>query len=71
MSGGPFFATDIGGFYKDTRDAELYVRWAQASVFSAHMRLHGIGPREPWSYGDEASDAVFDALKLRYKLILI
>lgn len=69
MSGGPFFATDIGGFYKDTRDAELYVRWAQASVFSAHMRLHGIGPREPWSYGDEASQAVFDALKLRYRLI--
>ncbi|MED5489484.1 MAG: alpha-xylosidase [Pseudomonadota bacterium] len=69
MSGGPFFATDIGGFYKDTRDAELYVRWAQASVFSAHMRLHGIGPREPWSYGDAASNAVFEALKLRYKLI--
>ncbi|MBZ2161112.1 glycoside hydrolase family 31 protein [Alteromonas stellipolaris] len=69
MSGGPFFATDIGGFYKDTRDAELYVRWAQASVFSAHMRLHGIGPREPWSYGEAASDAVFDALKLRYRLL--
>ena len=69
MSGGPFFATDIGGFYKDTRDAELYVRWTQASVFSAHMRLHGIGPREPWSYGDAASAAVFEALKLRYRLI--
>ncbi|MEG3767204.1 alpha-xylosidase [Alteromonas sp. 14N.309.X.WAT.G.H12] len=69
MSGGPFFATDIGGFYKDTRDAELYVRWAQASVFSAHMRLHGIGPREPWSYGDDAAKAVFAALKLRYQLI--
>ena len=69
MSGGPFFATDIGGFYKDTRDAELYVRWTQASVFSAHMRLHGIGPREPWSYGDAASNAVFEALKLRYRLI--
>ncbi|MDB2330552.1 alpha-xylosidase [Alteromonas sp.] len=69
MSGGPFFATDIGGFYKDTRDAELYVRWTQASVFSAHMRLHGIGPREPWSYGDAASDAVFEALALRYQLL--
>lgn len=69
MSGGPFFATDIGGFYKDTRDAELYVRWAQASVFSAHLRLHGIGPREPWSYGDAASNAVFEALQLRYRLL--
>lgn len=69
LSGGPFFATDIGGFYKDTRDADLYVRWSQASVFSAHMRLHGIGAREPWSYGKEASDAVFKALKLRYQLL--
>lgn len=69
LSGGPFFATDIGGFYKDTRDAELYVRWTQASVFSAHMRLHGIGPREPWSYGEAASAAVFEAIKLRYQLI--
>lgn len=69
LSGGPFFATDIGGFYKDCRDAELYVRWAQASVFSAHMRLHGIGPREPWSYGKAASDAVFEALRMRYRLI--
>lgn len=69
MSGGPFFATDIGGFYKDTRDAELYVRWTQASIFSAHMRLHGIGSREPWSYGQAANDAVFAALKLRYQLL--
>lgn len=69
MSGGPFFATDVGGFYKDTRDAELYVRWTQASVFSAHIRLHGIGPREPWSYGEKASQAVFSALNMRYQLL--
>lgn len=69
MSGAPFFATDVGGFYKDTRDAELFVRWSQAAVFSAHMRLHGIGQREPWSYGDEAEQAVTQALKLRYQLI--
>jgi alpha-D-xyloside xylohydrolase len=33
------------------------------------MRLHGIGPREPWSYGEAASAAVFEAIKLRYQLI--
>lgn len=69
MSGAPYFATDVGGFYKDTRDAELFVRWSQAAVFSAHMRLHGIGPREPWSYGHEAEQAVGEALQLRYQLI--
>jgi alpha-D-xyloside xylohydrolase len=69
LSGGPYYATDVGGFYADRRDPELYVRWAQAAVYSAHMRLHGIGPREPWSYGPEAEAAVNAALELRYRLI--
>ena len=69
MSGAPYFATDIGGFYKDKRDPELFVRWSQTAVFSAHMRLHGIGQREPWSYGVQAEEAVNIALKLRYKLL--
>ncbi|MDX2145501.1 MAG: alpha-xylosidase [Rhodospirillaceae bacterium] len=69
MTGAPYFATDVGGFYGDTRDAALYVRWAQASVFSAHMRLHGIGAREPWSYGPEAEAAAMAALRLRYRVI--
>lgn len=69
LSGAPFYATDIGGFYRDERDGALYVRWAQAGVFSAHMRLHGIGPREPWSYGPDVEKAVFAALELRYRLI--
>ncbi|MGH1370978.1 MAG: alpha-xylosidase [Cellvibrionaceae bacterium] len=69
MTGAPFYATDVGGFYADQRDAELYVRWTQAAVFSAHIRLHGIGPREPWSYGDVAEAAVDKALKLRYQLL--
>jgi alpha-D-xyloside xylohydrolase len=68
MSGGPYFATDVGGFYADQRDPELYVRWAQAAVFAAHMRLHGIGPREPWSYGPEAEAAVATALAVRERL---
>ncbi len=69
LTGSPFYATDVGGFYKDTRDAELFVRWIQASVFSAHMRLHGIGQREPWAYGKEAEFAANYALELRYKLL--
>ena len=68
LSGAPFYATDVGGFYKDTRDDALYVRWAQAGIFSAHFRLHGIGEREPWSYSAEAEDAVNQALTLRYQL---
>lgn len=69
LSGGPFYATDIGGFYGDQRDDELYARWTQAAIFSAHIRLHGIGAREPWSYSPEAEHAVTVALKLRYQLL--
>ncbi|WP_448550856.1 glycoside hydrolase family 31 protein [Thalassotalea montiporae] len=69
LTGAPFYATDVGGFYKDTRDAELYVRWIQSAVFSAHMRLHGIGQREPWSYGEAAEYAANKVLKLRYQLL--
>ena len=69
MTGAPFYATDVGGFYGDTRDPVLYVRWAQAAVFSAHMRLHGIGAREPWTYGADAEAAAMAALRLRYRLL--
>ena len=69
LTGAPFYATDVGGFYKDQRDADLFVRWTQAAVFSAHIRLHGIGPREPWSYGPQAEAAAMAALELRYRLL--
>ena len=69
LSGGPFFATDIGGFYGDTRDQTLYVRWTQMAIFSAHMRFHGIGEREPWSYGEEIYNIIKDLVQLRYRLI--
>lgn len=69
LSGGPFHASDVGGFYGDQRDPALYVRWLQAQIFSAHCRMHGIGPREPWSYGEEAEAAARAALRLRYRLL--
>jgi alpha-D-xyloside xylohydrolase len=68
LTGAPFYATDVGGFYGDQRDPVLYVRWLQAAVFSAHLRLHGIGPREPWSYGPEAEKLAREALDLRERL---
>jgi len=68
LTGAPFYATDVGGFYGDQRDPVLYVRWLQAAVFSAHLRLHGIGPREPWSYGPEAETLAREALDLRERL---
>ncbi len=68
-SGSPWYATDIGGFYGDQPDPELFIRWCQAAVFASHMRFHGMGAREPWSFGDEALPYVRAALELRYRLI--
>ena len=55
MSGVPYHSSDIGGFYGSQQpSAELYLRWLQAAVFSSHMRVHGIGEREPWAFGADA-----------------
>jgi alpha-D-xyloside xylohydrolase len=69
LSGGACYATDIGGFYGPQPDAELFVRWTQAAVFASHLRFHGLGPREPWIFGDEIEAILRDWLLLRYRLI--
>jgi alpha-D-xyloside xylohydrolase len=70
LSGVPFYATDIGGFYGARQpDAELYLRWLQWSVFSSHMRLHGVGPREPWSFGPDALAIARRWIGFRYRLV--
>jgi len=69
FSGNPFYATDIGSFYGDLPDPELFVRRSQAALFASHMRFHGIGPREPWAFGDVALACVRAALELRVGLV--
>ena len=69
LTGVPFYSHDIGGFYADQRDPELFVRWAQAGVMMSHCRFHGVGEREPWTYDDETVDIVREWLELRYQLI--
>ncbi len=71
LSGGACYATDIGGFYRPQPDAELFVRWTQAAVFASDIRFHGVGPREPWIFGDGVEAIIRDWLTLRYRLIPI
>lgn len=43
MSGNPFSHSDIGGYtslYGNTRDKELFLRWAEMTVFTPVMRTH-------------------------------
>lgn len=68
LSGFPFYSHDIGGF-SGLPDAALYVRWAQFGLFSSHARCHGVPPREPWAYGEEAEAIFRRYAELRYRLL--
>jgi alpha-D-xyloside xylohydrolase len=70
LSGVPYHATDVGGFYgAEQPSAELYLRWTANAIFSSHFRYHGIGEREPWAFGEEAERVARRLLALRYRLI--
>jgi alpha-D-xyloside xylohydrolase len=70
MSGNPYHSSDVGGFYGSAPpSAELYVRWLQAAVFCSHIRLHGMGEREPWIFGPETEAVCRKWLTFRYRLI--
>ncbi len=67
MSGIPFWSSDIGG-YRGMPSPELFIRWAQFTLFCSHARMHGDSPREPWEFGDEAVSITRDYVALRYRL---
>ncbi len=70
MSGVPYHSSDVGGVYGSQQPtAELYLRWLQATVFSSHIRLHGIGEREPWAFGAGTEAIARQWLGFRYRLI--
>jgi alpha-D-xyloside xylohydrolase len=52
LSGFPFWASDIGGYFGTPTD-ELFIRWAQFGAFSPIMQTHGLGKREPWAFAPE------------------
>jgi alpha-D-xyloside xylohydrolase len=70
MSGVPYYATDVGGFYGAQQpDTELYLRWTANGIFCSHFRYHGIGEREPWALGAETEIIAKQLLAFRYRLI--
>ncbi|HVE49577.1 MAG TPA: glycoside hydrolase family 31 protein, partial [Casimicrobiaceae bacterium] len=70
MSGNPFHSSDIGGSYgAEQPSAELFLRWLQATVFNSHIRVHGVGEREPWAFGEEIEAIARKWLAFRYRLI--
>ncbi len=71
ISGFSFVGSDIGGFTEHP-SMELFVRWMQLAVFHPLMRTHSSGDhgeQEPWSFGEEGTDLVREAIELRYALL--
>ncbi|MEL6893297.1 MAG: TIM-barrel domain-containing protein, partial [Actinomycetota bacterium] len=64
-----FWSHDIGGFFGPDLTPGLYVRWTQFGALSPLMRAHGLRPREPWEFGDEALDICRRWIRLRYSLL--
>ena len=52
LSGFPFWASDIGGYFGTPTD-EVFIRWAQFGALSPIMQIHGLGCREPWDFAPE------------------
>jgi alpha-D-xyloside xylohydrolase len=69
MSAPGFWSHDIGGFFGPELTPALYVRWTQLGALSPLMRAHGLRPREPWAFGDDALAIARDWVRLRYSLL--
>ncbi len=73
LSGVPFWSCDSGGTSASAGHltSELWIRWAQWSMFTSHTRLMGLGPirRVPWTFGDRAVENFRKYAKLRYRLL--
>ena len=72
-NGAPFWAHDIGGYFKGTEDNELYIRALQLGVFSPILKF-GVDKgkyykREPWRWDIKTYTIAKDYLKLRHRLI--
>lgn len=68
-----FWAGDYEQGCLDLGYRELYLRWLQAAAFIPVFRSHGrCTPREPWRFGEPGEpvyDAIFGAMRLRYRLL--
>lgn len=67
ISGMPFWGHDIGGYFGHCTP-ELYIRWLQFGTLSPFMQFHGVEPREPWHFGEDAIEAYRLLTGLRAKI---
>ena len=66
------YGCDIGGFFGNAPEPELFVRWVQNGIFHPRFSIHSVNAditvTEPWMY-PEYTDKIRDAIKLRYQMM--
>ena len=66
------YGCDIGGFFGNSPEPELLVRWVQNGIFHPRFSIHSVNAdftvTEPWMY-PEYTHLVRDAIHLRYRLM--
>ncbi|KAH0541134.1 neutral alpha-glucosidase AB [Cotesia glomerata] len=71
VAGMSFCGADVGGFFKNP-DAELFIRWNQAGAWLPFFRQHShieTKRREPWTFNNETTKIVRDAIRMRYSYL--
>ena len=71
VSGLPFSGADVGGFFGNP-DAELMIRWYQVGAYYPFFRGHAhleSNRREPWLFGEEATNMIRAAIRTRYRIL--
>lgn len=71
LSGVANHGCDVGGFYGESPEAELFLRWVQHGIFMPRFSIHSVNTdntvTEPWMYSD-IKEHVRNAIKLRYAM---
>lgn len=71
VSGVTNFGCDIGGFYGEAPEEELFVRWVQNGIFQPRFSIHSTNTdntvTEPWMY-DGSKELIQQAIQFRYQM---
>lgn len=72
LSGAPNTGHDVGGFYGEKPEPELFIRWLQNGIFHPRFTIHSFNTdgtvNEPWMY-PEYTPLVRELIQFRYRLI--
>jgi len=72
LSGVSNYGSDIGGFFGNSPEPELLVRWVQNGIFHPRFSIHSVNAdftvTEPWMY-PKYTHLIRDAIQFRYHLM--